>query len=199
MDESVARTRAGRLFGRMKLFSLITQLRRLAAIAVLAAAAAFGQAIAVPSNYFDPDIVRAQVVASVKLQIQKQNEQALALYVSAAQAWETNAKRNQELGIPLPAKPAVPRALEVVPRPTTDANMLPIDVVLGGPLAPEVPDIAPLPPKPAGVVVAIGVRLYGSYFQAKPEDTAPDGYEAAVDGKRYRKVMGPFGGWWLQL
>ena len=174
------------------------QLAQLISAFLLVISAAFAQTT-IPANYFDRDAVRARVIADVQRWVDWSNNHALALFVSRAQSWEINAKIAQDNNLPMPPKPTPPMGLKLVPRETDDPNTLPVEVVVSTtPLAPPVPDL-PEVKKPTGIVVSIGVRLYGAYYQAKADDTAPAGHETTLDGARYRKVMSPWGGWWLRL
>lgn len=136
----------------------------------------------------------ARVVASIRQQVQKLNNDALANFVSAARSWEEAAQHSQAIGAPIPVKPQPP--LSWLVNVDTNGDMA---VVSGPPLAPLVPDIPPPSPKPSGMVVSIGVKLYGSYYQAKADDTAPAGHVATANGSRYQKILNPWGGYWFRL
>lgn len=148
--------------------------------------------------------VQLAVISSIQSQISRQNTQAKQNFTGACSDWTLGATHSRELGLTLAPKP-VPALLQVMNTAQKDKDS-PVYVWMtdGAPVG-TCPDLAPLPPPPPAGNVAIGAHLYGNYWAALPTDTVTiDGAEVtgtSSDGisGRWRKVMYPFGGWWLKI
>lgn len=193
-------------------------LRALPIFALIAALLAVGGAFGTenPPAFPGPDpnylSVQAYLIAQIKASVPKLNQDRLDAYRRFAADWLANAERARDLGLPEPPKTMAPPkelvAVEVAQPKYQDGrpnyNLFPIELREGAPLCPEVV-LAPLPPKPPAANVQIGQLLWGQYYQAGPQDTCPDGYQAIKDGSVYikRALFGPRPdgtqpGWWIK-
>lgn len=132
------------------------------------------------------------------------NARNASTYAEAVRQWISN---KQQGGLPYPI-PVPLAAWQIAPHKYTDQEKaydarypgippLVDDVQNGPPVAPQY--VEPATPPPATSCAAIGVQLYGQYFQALAADTCADGYTVTKDGHTFQKRAYIFGnGWWIQ-
>lgn len=140
---------------------------------------------------------QAIVIAGITAQINHENQQTASIFAGRCTDWTANVLRAREIGLKEPVKPAqmAKNDLQQYKDPVGTIWLWEVRIA---PIAPPCTDLAPLPAKPQGVVVAIGISLGGNWYQSLPEDNAPDGFIATRPDGVFVKVRQPFGGWWLK-
>jgi hypothetical protein len=148
----------------------------------------------------DGMVVQAAVIGSIQTQMNHGDDLAAQAFAGACSDWTFNAQRDQTIGIAIPAKPT-PYTHQVVHTLQLDKNS-PVWVWATDGAVDTCPDLPPAPTPASGLVVHVGVNLYGNWYQSAADDNSPDGYVAVnppgLPSGSYLKVRSPFGGWYLK-
>ena len=121
------------------------------------------------------------------------NERNLSLYAAYSHGWVETAKRARDNHIPIDPPLVAPWKLKVFFREQDGVPEYPYIDDTNERVAPE-PILPPVDQLPAPGNVSIGQKLYGKYWQAKNDDTVPDGYVLKADGTHpsLMKIVLPF-------
>lgn len=144
---------------------------------------------------FDLNTVKAATFETCVQRAAVANQEAAKLFTLEAEGWRNVATRNRELGIPIPPKPVPPEVIHI----GLDINGWPMQTTGPDVVAPPVPDLPPVSVAPTQIITLVGVSLGGAWYQSMPGDNAPDGFLVQKDGATFKKVVYPFGGWYLKL